>query len=338
MSVEKSLVTFVFHKRDVNVDFFMRHGIVSSPNVDYCIVENSDVLAPGVVESMHGASKVYSITRHNVSQCFGGYSASVRMLTYPYKYRFFINSTVRGPFVPPYASKSKHWTEYFVEKFVNNVVMVGATINLVPYVHVQSMMMAVDQRALKILVDNNILLKEDVMVEKEALIANHEIRGPQLVLKSGYNLDCMMTSYQGRDWRTTFTEADDLLQDPWYVGAYYGHTLHPYETMFFKCFRSDILEHTPINLLTDLINRQQSAVLQFEASTDGKKSIDQFIEENHKNSLEQKLSDVSSSGPTRGSMTKHSSALDLSLLLSTIACVLGLVFLVIGSILLIRRR
>ena len=232
----RTLVTFVFHKMDVNVNFFLKCGVVRHANVDYCIVENTDLEAPSLVEHDYHPSKLYWMKRPNSSQCFGGYSASARTLTEPYQYRFFINSTMRGPMLPTWAPKDKFWLDYFTERFSESVAMVGSSINIDPDVHVQSMMMGVDQRALRILVENKIFLPEDTYVDKKTLIYDHEVYGTQLVLKQGYNIDCMITAFQGRDWqRERVKPYDELVtHDLWDVGAYYGQSLHPYETIFFK--------------------------------------------------------------------------------------------------------
>lgn len=232
----RTLVTFVFHKMDVNVNFFLKFGVVRHTNVDYCIVENTDSEQPSLVEHEYHPSKLFWMKRPNISQCFGGYSASIRTLTEPYQYRFFINSTMRGPLLPTWAPKDKFWLDYFTERFSNSVAMVGSSINIDPEVHVQSMMMGVDQRALRILVENQIFLPEDIYVDKKTLIYEHEVYGTQLVLNQGYNIDCMITAFQGRDWqREKVKPYDELItHDLWDVGAYYGQSLHPYETIFFK--------------------------------------------------------------------------------------------------------
>jgi len=255
----RTLVTFVFHVMDVNVNFFLNCGIVRHPNVDYCIVENTDSEAPSMVEHDYSPSKFYWMKRPNISQCFGGYSASIRMLSEPYQYRFFINSTMRGPMLPTWAPKTKHWIEYFTERFSTSVAMVGSSINIDPEIHVQSMMMGVDQRALRILVENNIFLSEDVHIDKTSLIYKHEVNGTQLVLKQGYNIDCLITAFQGRDWqRERVKPYDELVtHDLWTAGAYYGQSLHPYETIFYKTNRVHVADETPVDVLTYFIGKRQ---------------------------------------------------------------------------------
>ena len=46
-----------------------------------------------------------------------------------YKYVLFINSSVRGPFLPAYWPKSVHWTRIFTDRLDNSTKLVGPTIS-----------------------------------------------------------------------------------------------------------------------------------------------------------------------------------------------------------------
>jgi hypothetical protein len=48
-----------------------------------------------------------------------------------FKYFIFINSSCRGPFLPPYASK-QHWTDPFTSKITAEVKLVGPSIHFIP--------------------------------------------------------------------------------------------------------------------------------------------------------------------------------------------------------------
>jgi hypothetical protein len=228
------------------------------------MVQNTDTCAKvHVEEHTLGDSKVYWMQRPNISQCFGGYSESVRYFQeHPYKYRFFINSTMRGPFLPVYTDNDVHWTKYFTKKFETNpeVALVGSTINTNPQIHVQSMMMVLDERALALFVHHGIFLSENKHVDKHNLVHDHEIRGTQIVLAANYNIDCMMTSCQRIDWRTKSDIPYDLKHDAWYIGQYYGSTLHPYETIFFKTNRSGMTNKTPVDVLSFFKNTGETHV------------------------------------------------------------------------------
>ena len=74
-----------------------------------------------------------------------------------YPFIIFLNSSVRGPFLPAYMQNSVPWTHVFTSKITEEVRLVGSTINCgrayesLPVAHVQSYAMATDQAGLQIL-------------------------------------------------------------------------------------------------------------------------------------------------------------------------------------------
>ncbi len=48
-----------------------------------------------------------------------------------FAYILFINSSCRGPFLPPYAARL-HWTEPFTSKITEQVKLVGPSIHFIP--------------------------------------------------------------------------------------------------------------------------------------------------------------------------------------------------------------
>ena len=64
----------------------------------------------------------------------------------------WLNSSVRGPYLPSYLAGRLHWTEALTGKLTERVKLVGATINCgggylhpEPQPHVQSYVVAMDQ-------------------------------------------------------------------------------------------------------------------------------------------------------------------------------------------------
>ena len=64
----------------------------------------------------------------------------------------WLNSSVRGPYLPAYLAGRMHWTEALTGKLTDRVKLVGATINCgggylhpEPQPHVQSYVVAMDQ-------------------------------------------------------------------------------------------------------------------------------------------------------------------------------------------------
>jgi hypothetical protein len=69
-----------------------------------------------------------------------------------FKYFVWLNSSVRGPFLPAYHPAGVHWTTAFVRKLTGDVKLVGSTINCggayalsAQQPHVQSYAVAMDQ-------------------------------------------------------------------------------------------------------------------------------------------------------------------------------------------------
>jgi hypothetical protein len=264
------LVVYCFHEYTRNVRFFMRHGLHIDPQVDYAFVQNVPAWSAGAqkLERMHkqlGRSKVHWIRRCNRNNDFGGYSEAVRTLdTAKYDFFVFLNSSMRGPFLPTCFPANTHWCKPFVDRLNDQVALVGASINYYHGVdpHVQSMLLCMDQRGLGIYRQHGIFFPNNaVAVSKDDLISRHEIRGSRVVMQHGYNLDCMLLAMQGRNWHEpqTFEPFAPDQFDFWGNRRYYGYNIHPYETVFMKTNRPFDLSDTILNLLTLWMERTEKS-------------------------------------------------------------------------------
>lgn len=254
-----TVVVFVFHEYNRNVKFFLKQGVKANSQVDYVVVHNIEHFSEQpsasvrILEEDGQRSKVTMVKRANLSNDWGAYSESLLHFdANQYKYFVFLNSTMRGPFVPPYVTE--HWTQLFTRKLNSDVGLVGSTIN--PYncqPHVQSMMMAMDRRVLDLAREHQKFFEPSQSVEKSRLITEHEVGLSTLVLENGLNIDCMVTAFQGVDWRekpeikfpTTLRKSD-----LWGDRNYFGHNLHVYETVFFKTNRYYNDAHTNLEHYT----------------------------------------------------------------------------------------
>lgn len=239
----KTVVVYVFHIMDRNVRFFFRHGLIADPRVDYVIVQNVPEWTRGHpiernMEKNIGESKVSWIKRPNRGNDWGAYSEGIRSIDIQnYDFFVFLNSTMRGPFLPLYVDHVLHWTQLYTGKLSDTVAMVGATVNYnrgAP--HVQSMLMVEDHRALEIHLEKDIIFSTDRNVRKFDLIKAHEIGSSKVLLDEGYNISCMLSAYRDIDWRKVRPGA--LGDDPWYNRAYYGYNVHPMECLFVKTNRN----------------------------------------------------------------------------------------------------
>ena len=120
--------------------------------------------------------------------------------TEPYSYFIWLNSSVRGPFLPAYLRGRLHWTEPLLSKLGAVVKLVGATINcgraydLPETVHVQSYVTATDAEGLAVLRAADGVFKcwshiHDTIIESE-------IGASKAIMAAGFSIDSLMLRYQ----------------------------------------------------------------------------------------------------------------------------------------------
>ena len=147
-----------------NLLYFLNNGI--EENIDYIFIINGNNTI-----NIPSSKNIKIIYRDNIGYDFSAYGEALKNIHIDkYKYFFFINTSVRGPFLPNYIKLS--WTEPFKNLLKNDVKLVGSTINLtedldfnnldIPYEkkkyypHVQSQMFATDLECLKFLINKDI--------------------------------------------------------------------------------------------------------------------------------------------------------------------------------------
>ena len=211
------------------------------------------------------------LRRANEGFDFGAYDASIsheattnRLANYDYA--FFINNSVRGPFLPPYYHG--HYFDPFLELFESapEVHLVGTTINVLelsedsqisryfsaitgdssgPYTHVQTQCFCTDRELLRYLIESgffNIKRTEENQFQENfgKLIAEKEVMLSRLVLRvKQWNIACLIPEYQGLDYRNIKSNFNHTAVngDACFKGACFNRTLHPYETIFPKTNR-----------------------------------------------------------------------------------------------------
>jgi hypothetical protein len=239
---KRTAVIYVYHKMDRNVQFFMRHGL-SDPNAVYFIVENKPEWPDDhEVKKVRREKNQWFIQRPNVCNDFGGYSQALQLINLDdYDYFAFINSTMRGPFLPQFVQRPNghvSWTQCFSNLLNDTVALVGSSINNYKHQHphVQSMAMVCDRRAIDIWQKHQVMMTGDIPHKpKNEMIHNHEIRGSTVLLQAGYNIDCLITAYRHIDWRQPQKNLRGC--DLWSHKGVFGYTIHPLETVFVKVNR-----------------------------------------------------------------------------------------------------
>lgn len=249
----KNLVIYHYFEKDAsyrdNLLHFLLFGVL--PELDYIFV-------------MSGNHSVQLPELPNVRYCFtapkksdfGGYAQLINewLNLDAYANIFFINSSVRGPFIPPYHQQA--WYAGFLEQMQGDVGMVGISICILkedfrhsinyqarygghpPYSHIQTMAYVLRREVLTQLILDG-FYREDRDSTKTLAIEDYEIHLSQLVLKLGWNLRCLLPEFNSIDYRLSHANPNptSTVGDPNEVLGYFGRSAHPYETIFVKTNR-----------------------------------------------------------------------------------------------------
>ncbi|MQY21999.1 hypothetical protein [Nocardia macrotermitis] len=233
-----------------NLSHFLTFGIV--PEVDYVVV-----LSGSCSLRLPELPNIRYVTAPNHNRDYGGHSVALhRAVTIEqYTHFIFVNSSVRGPYLPAYSDKP--WYEAFLGLLDEEVGLVGATINILspdsphskvfqlrhggtpPFTHVQSMIYAMPRAVLVQLLAAGMFDPNQGSLSHMENVVDYEIRMSQLVIGSGLNIRSLLPEYNTIDYRLPHTEINPTSRegDPCYADQFFGRTLHPYETIFIKTNR-----------------------------------------------------------------------------------------------------
>ena len=168
-----------------------------------------------------------------------------------YRYFILINSSVRGPFFPPYFlqftedykvefEKSLYWYHAFTRRLNSKVKLTGCTISCGPVPHVQSYLLVTDFVGFTIMLQPGAHggsraegifgcypLKGDVSVFSEVASSTR-------ILEAGYMIDCVLAKYQTIDFKQKHNERCNGNRMPYFDKEYQEGSLEPYEVVFVK--------------------------------------------------------------------------------------------------------
>lgn len=247
---ETAVVYHYFEKdesyRD-NFIFFMTRAW--RPDLDFFVV-----VAGGYTVNLPVRPNIHYFFTPNYSHDFGSYCDLVKSGSLDrYEYLIFVNCTVRGPFLPLYAS-GLTWTTPFLDLLVDDVHLCGSTINILhedrplhklyqskypqadpPFSHVQTSAHAMTADCFAFLRDTGHYSGGESLDKYEAIV-DFEIGMSQRVLTRGWNISCLLPPYNAIDYRLPHEEINPATKTghPQARSAYFGLTPHPYELIFIK--------------------------------------------------------------------------------------------------------
>lgn len=256
------LVVYHYYEKDQsyidNFSHFMRFGY--DQNLDYLII-----IAGECSVDLPSMDNIQYLLAANKNFDYGGYCAAIRALDLWQQYDFylFINSSVRGPFLPAYCSQS--WTNLFLDQLSDEIGIVGSAISMTPsghsisrlyhgrygnlernnhlLAHVQTTCYALSRKVLGQLIQLG-FYDENKDLNKDEAVRDYEIRLSQLILDMGLNLRCMLPEYNQADYRKAHADLNPMSRegDSGFELSYFGRSAHPYESIFIKTSRNTFSE------------------------------------------------------------------------------------------------
>jgi hypothetical protein len=248
----KILVLYCYFEKNINyinnLQLFLKLGLYDE--CDYLFIINGKISI-----EIPEKNNIKVLYRKNEDYDFGAYNDALETINInKYNYYFFINTSVRGPFIPTYVNIK--WYEPFINLLIDDIKLVGTSINILdkdtnesnafynktnfvkPYTHVQTQMFAMTRECLEFLMFSKLFSNNDYNNWSE-FIAMKEILMSQLVLKNNWNISCIIPEYQNIDYRLLNNDLNFSSNhgDPNFTNATFGRTVHPYESIFIKINR-----------------------------------------------------------------------------------------------------
>jgi hypothetical protein len=265
-----TVVVYHYFEKDLtyknNLVYFLSVAILEE--VDYFIMISGECTV-----ALPDRRNVTYIKMDNWNNDFGGYIKFFQVVpVQQYEFFIFINSSVRGPFLPSYSDF--RWVNAFIDRLRGDVHLVGASINILPesathtrrfsavygyqppYVHAQTTAYALSSTAVRYLLDVGFYSVDRTLTKKEVIV-QYELKLSQEIIHNGWNIGSFLPGYEGLDYRKLsmdFPNVSSRNGDVLFEGAFYGRTLSPTEAMFVKVNRNmlneiELASHTFTSLL-----------------------------------------------------------------------------------------
>lgn len=237
----RTLVVYVYSHHDnstlPNLHYFVKE--ISKTGVFYIIIQGTVTYSMPTLPS--NAHYIYHDNSCYDWGTLGWFLLhSGHILLDDYTYFVFINSSVRGPFLPAYI-KGFDWIFMFTSMITNVVKIVGPTIScestgqsLGIYKHnphVQSYAIATDKTGLGIMLSAGAFTCRN---DRWRTIYFSELGSSAAVLQAGFNIASFVLRYQGVDWRNESTWHCNAGTSPLNKDSFDGSTLQPLDCIFVK--------------------------------------------------------------------------------------------------------
>jgi hypothetical protein len=220
-----------------NLNFYSKIGISNSETEFYVIVVNGHSCSV----DLPPLSNLVVLERDDIGgdfgADFGAHNCALEWLNKnkePFDYYIFLNSSVIGPFLPPYYPKSLHWSDIFTSRITDQIKLVGTTISCISMTNLKNSgpkvgghFFATDGVGLDVLYNSQIIFK-DHLSKMDTIQAEYNLTS--LIMGNGYSIDCLLYQYENVDW------TDKNIYKLHSGNVTTDTTIHPFEVVFHKWY------------------------------------------------------------------------------------------------------
>ena len=244
-----TLISLAYYETPVtrfNLRYFIQFELdLDFPSRDYLIVINGKCSL-----SLPRRSNIRVIYRDNTGFDLGAHGEALRGVNRGrYEYFILMNAGVLGPCT----DYGVDWLPRVVKKLNAKVKLVSSSIVCLPESdaggpgpHCESFFLATDRLGIELLLSDPLALR--LHATKREAILTGEYRISKLMRASGYDIDCLIPEYSGKDWRHPDNQRLNGGHHPSRAGSFYGKSLHPRCQIFHKWFWS-YQPTKPVNLM-----------------------------------------------------------------------------------------
>lgn len=254
----KNKIAVIYHYFEANQNYrdnliyFL--SVAIRDDIDFYIIIAGDCSV-----SLPEAININYLRTKNKNNDYGGYVEFLKNFKITHDFYVFINSSVRGPFLPNYYDGC--WVDPFISRLYDRNHLVGASINnlsissdhsvamrskydyLPPFNHVQTTAYALTCKALEHLYSIGFYGNEEVMT-KDEVILNYEIRLSCEIRKQGWSISSISQfdadfDYVVNDFIVLNPSAHN--GDSQVRHGFYSRSFTPYDLIFIKTSRNILL-------------------------------------------------------------------------------------------------
>lgn len=183
--------------------------------------------------------------RDNVGMDFASHNVSlawVRSQRATYRYIIFLNSSVRGPFIPAYMPPWWQWTQAFTDRLDAGHSLVACSLTCLPDVdaggpgpRAESWAFALDGRGLNAAVQRGVFDVRECKLCDDGIVVAGEYGLSKAVLAANLSLTTLLYRYRDdTDWSQPGNWNCNDNAHPSRQGTYGGVSQHPFEILFVK--------------------------------------------------------------------------------------------------------